>query len=193
MQSMTSYNEQDLSALILASREHDEGAFVEIVNRYTPMIKGVIGSFSSSSLSYDELFSESCVALHRAVCSYRLGQDEVTFGLYAQICVNRQLSDVSRSRTASEQQLSDVDVNSLAVSSGIESRLERQENFRNILRVARGSLSDYEYRVLMLHIQGYKTREIAERMGKDAKSIDNAKNRLFRRLRAALPKGTDDI
>jgi DNA-directed RNA polymerase specialized sigma24 family protein len=54
------------------------------------------------------------------------------------------------------------------------------------MKCARDLLSDYEYQVLMLHIQGYKTSEISAAVGRDTKSVDNAKARLFRRLRDAL-------
>ena len=65
----------------------------------------------------------------------------------------------------------------------IESGVENREAIELIMGGARRLLSDYEYRVLMLHIQGYKTRQIAEKLSKTPKSIDNAKARLFKRLR----------
>ena len=52
-------------------------------------------------------------------------------------------------------------------------------------------LSDYEYSVLLLHIQGYKTAAIAKVLGRTAKSVDNAKSRLFRHLRAELADSSD--
>ena len=68
----------------------------------------------------------------------------------------------------------------------VERRLEEREMFNRILTSAKDVLSDYEYRVLMLHIQGYKTADIAASLSKSAKSVDNAKARLFKRLRAEI-------
>jgi DNA-directed RNA polymerase specialized sigma24 family protein len=58
-----------------------------------------------------------------------------------------------------------------------------RERLGALFLYARQVLSDYEYSVLLYHIQGYKTSAIAERLGKSSKSVDNAKARVFRRLR----------
>ena len=61
-----------------------------------------------------------------------------------------------------------------------------RETADKLISAAHEILSDYEYKVLMLHSQGYKTAQIASALGRDAKSVDNAKNRIFRRLRSEL-------
>ena len=67
----------------------------------------------------------------------------------------------------------------------------KREAIDSLLNSARKLLSDYEYRVLILHIQGYKTAAIAKMLSRSAKSIDNAKSRLFRRLRLQLGEISD--
>ena len=52
-------------------------------------------------------------------------------------------------------------------------------------------LSEYEYSVLMYHIRGYRTADIAKRLLRPAKSVDNAKARIFKRLRDAFGDITD--
>jgi RNA polymerase sporulation-specific sigma factor len=74
----------------------------------------------------------------------------------------------------------------------IERRLVERETFDRLLRSARELLSDYEYSVLLLHIQGYKTAAIAKALGRTPKSVDNAKARLFRHLRAELSGGSEN-
>ena len=68
----------------------------------------------------------------------------------------------------------------------IDTRLAEREIFDSLLGSAKDLLSDYEYRVLLLHIQGYKTAAIASMLSRSAKSVDNAKSRLFKRLRAEI-------
>ena len=75
---------------------------------------------------------------------------------------------------------------------GPEAGIIERESFDRIMDSARNLLSNYEYRVLMLHIQGYKTAVIAKTLGRTAKSVDNAKSRIFRRLRQELG-GDGDI
>ena len=82
--------------------------------------------------------------------------------------------------------VSDCDVEQISDEESVESGLVKRETIDNLLSSAKNLLSDYEYRVLILHIQGYKTAAIAAMLSRSAKSVDNAKSRLFRRLRAEL-------
>ena len=181
---MNQYENIEISALITECRKCDDYAFDEIVRRYTPMMRKVISGFSSASLGFGELFSESCIALHSAVQSYDLEQSSVTFGLYARICVHHRLVDLVRAE--SSHKLSPCDVEHVADGETIESGLVKRETVEILISTAKSLLSDYEYRVLMLHIQGYKTGAIAKMLSRTPKSVDNAKSRVFRRLRLAL-------
>ena len=181
---MNQYENVEISKLIAECRKCDDYAFDEIVRRYTPMMRKVISGFSTASLGFGELFSESCIALHSAVQSYDLEQSSVTFGLYARICVHHRLVDLVRSESA--HKVSSCDVEHVADGETIESGLVKRETVEILISTAKSLLSDYEYRVLMLHIQGYKTGAIARMLSRTPKSVDNAKSRVFRRLRLAL-------
>ena len=181
---MNQYENVEIGALIAECRDHNDYAFDEIVRRYTPMMRKVISGFSGASLEFSELFSESCVALHSAVQSYNLEQSSVTFGLYARICVHHRLVDFVRSE--SNHKVSSCDVEHVADGEAIDTGLVKRETVETLITMAKNLLSDYEYRVLMLHIQGYKTSAIAKMLSRTPKSVDNAKSRVFRRLRFAL-------
>ena len=58
----------------------------------------------------------------------------------------------------------------------------RNENLRDIEREIEEKLSDLEKRVLILHLQGMSYSEIAEIIDKPAKSIDNALQRIKKKL-----------
>ena len=185
-----SYEDKGVNSLLLRCRNHDELAFAQLLERYTPMLNKLISSFLGGNLGYDELYSEASLALHVATMRYDLNQDKVSFGLYARICIQNKLIDLYR-RNGNEQWLVEgSDVELLADDGEFESRLIARETVKDLLAKAKGELSEYEYRVLMLHAQGYKTAAIAARLGKTAKSVDNAKFRLFRHLRELL--GTDE-
>ena len=181
---MNQYENVEINSLIAECRKCDDYAFDEIVRRYTPMMRKVISGFSNVAIGFGEMFSESCVALHSAVQSYDLEQSSVTFGLYARICVHHRLVDLVRSESAHE--VSSCDVEHVADGETIESGLVKRETVEILVNTAKSLLSDYEYRVLMLHIQGYKTSAIAKMLSRTPKSVDNAKARVFRRLRLAL-------
>ena len=181
---MNFYENADIIALILACRGFDDEAFDELVRRYTPMMRKVVSGFGSQH-DYDELFSEACVALHSAAQRYDINQSDVTFGLYARICVRNRIVDLLRS-TDTVHSISDFDVEQMSDEESVESGIVKRETIDTVMNTAKNLLSDYEYRVLMLHIQGYKTGAIAKMLSRTAKSVDNAKSRLFRRLREQI-------
>ena len=182
---MDMHKDTDVGDLIIKCRSHDDSAFDELVRRYTPMMRKVIAGFDNVCCDFDELFAEACVALHTAAQRFNVEQDEVTFGLYARICVRNRIVDLLRN-SESERNISDCDIEQMADESSVETSLVERERFNHILSSAKTLLSDYEYRVLLLHIQGYKTAAIASMLGRSAKSVDNAKSRLFRRLRQEI-------
>ena len=177
--------ELSLDELINRCRARDDDAFAELLSRYAPMINREVSAFSDCTLSVDELFSEASIALHKAVLRYDTEQSGVTFGLYARICVHNRLIDTVR---ASERQPV-CEEYSDEVADGVDSPeavLLLRDTVARLIDTARESLSEYEYRVLILYMQGYKTAEIAKRLGKTSKSVDNAKSRIFTRLRRTL-------
>ena len=187
---MQEYAKLDLENLILKVRERNDFAFAELLKRYTPMINKLISGFSSDKISYDEAFSEASVALHKASLTYKLENVGVTFGLYARICVKRRLSDLY---SASEpfDLAENYDVERLSVASNVESMLLLKERVQSFISCAREILSDYEYRVFMLYIQGYDTDSMCEALSRDKKSVENAKARMLKTLRAQSQRFAD--
>ncbi len=186
---MDNVRDGELSGLILEVRSGSDSAFTELVKRYTPMMRKVISGFAG--LRADEAFSEACVAFFRAVSTYDVSRTDVTFGLYARICVYRRLCDLAGRENRREELISDVDVNLLVVFSDIEGELVSREAMSDTLKKVRNILSEYEYEVFVLYLQGLTTAKIAEKLGKTAKSIDNAKARCFKRLREESDKFSD--
>lgn len=174
----------DLNLLIMRSRERDDLAFAELVSRYTPMMNKLVSAREPADADRDELFAEACVGLHAAVLKYDLSQSDVTFGLFASICIRHRLIDLLRSR---DGLLADPDgeVEEVASADSIDVKLVERETVERLMHIASSILSDYEYRVLLLYMQGYKTGAIATALSRTPKSVDNAKSRIFRRLRAA--------
>lgn len=173
----------DIISLILKARGGDDDAFTDIVNLYTPMLQSVAHRYS---LDFDEAFSELCMALYRAVSTYDIEQSEVTFGLYAQVCAGRAVCDMLRHRKRECKLDTDANVDEIAADDGVDADLIREEENEAFRRDARGLLSEYEYSVLIRWLGGDKTADIASALGVSAKSVDNAKARILKKLRDGL-------
>ena len=180
---MENYKNIETDSLIMLVREHNDDAFSELLDRYSPMINKVISSFSASGVRYDEAYSEGCVALHRAALAYDISKSkEITFGLFAKICVCRRICDMIEGIKKAVP-TADVDVSKIAVRSGVEELLVYKERIKKYFERAKEILSEYEYSVFLLYVDGVSTAEIARQLSRDIKSVENAKSRMLKALR----------
>lgn len=184
---MNNYDNFTVDELIKASRAHDDFAFAELAKRYAPMMNKVISGFGETSLSEEDMFAEATVGLHTALLRYDLEQGDVTFGLFARICIQHRLIDLLR-REEIRPELVDFNVEEVTSEDEPLEGIVTRERITELLSGAQRVLSEYEYKVLLLHIQGYKTSAIADKLSKTPKSVDNAKSRIFRRLRDIFGK-----
>ncbi|MBQ7406832.1 MAG: hypothetical protein IKA53_02820 [Clostridia bacterium] len=173
--------------LLSRLREGDVAVFATLVERYEPMMYRAVQNFFSSPSDRKEAYSEACVTLYAAALSYDLSQKDVTFGLYARICVLRRMGALfAKTRKILSDIAPEVDVDRVAVPATVENALVRDETFGELLGKVRALASDYEYEVfLSMCVNGRSSAETAERLGKTAKSVENAKDRLLRRIRAS--------
>lgn len=171
--------------MLLRLREGDASVFPALVEQYTPMMRRCVYNFFVAPSDRKEAFSEACVTLHAAALSYDLQQSDVTFGLYARICVFRRMASLfAKTRRALAEMAPEIDVDRVAVPSGIENALVRDETTKELLAKVRALASEYEYEVfLSMCVNGRSSAETAEKLGKSIKSVENAKDRLLRRIR----------
>ncbi len=177
----------DVERLILLCRAGDETAFEELVHIYEPMIAKTARDLT---LDVCEVYSDACLSVRRAAASYDIG-GKVTFGLYAKICVSRAMLDYAKKNRKIVGNI-DINIEDIAVSDGVQRRLEREEERRVLDQQARTLLSDLEYEVFSGCMRGDKTAEIADRLGVSAKVVDNAKARMLKRLRAGLAVSSEN-
>ena len=175
-------------ALIRDIRDGNEEAFSELLSMYTPMIKSVLSKYTPSA---DEYFSDASMALYKAAMSFDLSQNDVTFGLYAKICVTHRVLDLLRQLDNEKTLVSDSDIDTIAVSDGTLQRLVREEEMSRLYAISRSILSDLEYDVFLQWLRGERTADIAAHLGITSKACDNAKSRVIAKLRMAIAEEFD--
>lgn len=177
--------ENGLSELLLKIREGDSRAFDSLCEMYAPLIGSLVSSaverYRRYGSEYEDLRQEAALALYRAAMSYRVEQSEVTFGLYAKICVRNRLISAGRrmirhcsAQAASAGGAVQVRESALAGSPAMSATPD--------LSV----LSDYERRICLLYVKGYSYARIAKEVGRPEKSVDNAIYRIRRKLRRQI-------
>ena len=176
--------DSEINDLIIAVRGGSDSAFSSLAEKYSPMIGSLVGRFSGNpGFTEGEIRSDALAALLRAAFSYDVTQVNVSFGLYARICIYNALVDLTKKCRVD---MGEVDVERVAVSSGIQFRLEKEESILALKTLAREVLSEYEHQVFSLTLAGYKPADIAKELKKSVKSVDNAKARMLKALRCHL-------
>ena len=182
---MGGYSHEGVAELLSSIRGGDNYAFDTLVQRYSPMLYTTINRLDLDERT-DEAYSEACIGLYKAAKNFNLEQDKVTFGLYACVCVTRALYDFIRRSNRDNSHLADVDVEKIAVTYSIADAMAKREESEEFIRSAQSLLSDFEFCVFKEWLLGSKSSAIASMLGKSAKSVDNAKARIIRKLRDGL-------
>jgi len=159
------------------------------------MVKKIARTFFIMGADSEDIVQEGMIGLFNAIVSYDTRKD-ASFETYANLCITRQilnaLKTASRKKHAplnfyisldlddSNNELNLVDKNSP------ENLFISKEDGQNIVVAIYDVLSAFESSVLSLYLEGMNHVEIAKRLDKSEKSIDNAIQRIRNKTRSLL-------
>ena len=173
--------DEKLYATLSAVKQGDDVAFSRLCEDYRALVKKMVRSFSKTipDVDPDDLEQEALCALSEAARRYDLGiANKVTFGLYAKVCIKNKMISMRRKFVARSNinPVKEVGTAGERKSELLTSALGED---------AKKLLSRYEYKVLTLYISesSYTYKEIARRLGRSEKSVDNAVYRIKRKLK----------
>ena len=183
--------EQEVLEIVREIQRGDDTRFSILCEKYKPLILSLVdkifgGNVVSYSLDRDDLVQEANIALFRAAGAFDTTRGEITFGLYAKICVRNRLVTIKR-KAVSEKKKQALHIADKVAASKNTGRVhmseESAEMVKDISEVAERVLSPYEKQVFALYAEELSYKEIAERVGKDEKSVDNAIYRIKSKLK----------
>ncbi len=188
--------------LLLRVRAGDSPAFTELCSAFLPLLSSLVEEISAPKTSFDreESMQEARLALHRAAGSYATEQDGVSFGLYAKVCVGNALRSAKRRKTTKssrerEKLLSLDELMETRALHPLELYREEDDVSRRLIGVEeaeslferiRSELSAFEMQAFLLYADGFSLRDMAEKLGKTPKSVENAVWRSLTKLRYLL-------
>ncbi len=186
--------------LIAAYRESCPEAMDVLINRYKGLVRHRVTSHFFVGADKEDLVQEGMIGLFKAISDYQIGR-EASFKSFATLCITRQLSTAFKTATRQKHRALNTSISlNLPVGGDEEDTItlmdtlkddenhnpERmmldQEALEGLKRHMKEALSSFEWRVLTLHTEGQNYHEIAAQMGKTPKSIDNALQRIKRKL-----------
>ncbi|MBR4960929.1 MAG: sigma-70 family RNA polymerase sigma factor [Clostridia bacterium] len=176
----------------------DADAFEKLCGMYANLLDAAVRQFAPSmgisadgtsdllGIGREELHQDAAVALYRAACSYvpdeaGKGQD-VSFGLYAKICIrNAMISQVRKYVRKKKRASSRKHEMQTAADTAGELLLAEE-----IIRSIQAELSPYEKKILPMYLEGKPPREIAGVVGRTEKSVSNGIYRIKSKIRKWL-------
>ena len=168
---------------IVQAAAGDQEAFALLVHRMAPLIHAQVHSFRCAGIEDEDLVQEALMGLLAAVRTYREDKG-AAFTTYATACIrHRLLSVVRRYGPLADREIPMEDSPELTdVAADPALHLQEQEELDGLLARMRTRLTEMEYRVLLLRLGDCSYAEIATRLGITPKAVDNAVQRLRRKM-----------
>lgn len=197
--------------ILLAIKDNDDELALEyLINKYRNFVRAKARSYFLIGADREDIIQEGMIGFYKAIRDFR--NDKLSsFRAFAELCVTRQI--ITAIKTATRQKHiplnsyislnkpiydEDSDRTLMDVLSGgkisdPEELVISREEFADIEKKMEEILSDLEWRVLMSYLDGKSYQEIAADLGKHVKSIDNALQRVKRKLEKYMENRGDEL
>jgi len=189
--------------LVLSARDGDKEALEFIINKYKNFVRAKARSYFLIGADREDIVQEGMIGLYKSIRDFK--NDKLSsFRAFAELCITRQI--ITAIKTATRQK--HIPLNSYV---SLNKPIYDEESDRTLLDVLTANkitdpeeliisreelcsieskigeiLSDLELEVLMSYLQGKSYQEIAVDLDRHVKSIDNALQRVKRKLEKFL-------
>ena len=186
--------------LVLRARNGDSGAMDALLRRYTGFVRLKASSYFIAGGESDDLIQEGLVGLYKAVRDFRSDKD-TSFRSFAELCITRQIitaiktatrfkhaplnTYVSFSHTPAGQEDGDCTLGDALPGPSVNDPsvcVISTEELQSLVFCLGTGLSPLESDALRLYLEGNSYEEMAEDLGCDTKTIDNALQRVKRKV-----------
>ncbi|MDV5062393.1 RNA polymerase sporulation sigma factor SigH [Veillonella sp. YH-vei2232] len=204
--SKSDYNFNEMSdeeVVVLVQKDRNELAMAHLVNKYKNFVRSKARSYFLVGADRDDIIQEGMIGLYKATRDFDY-ERQASFRAFAELCVTRQIITAIKTATRqkhmplnsyislnkpvyteeSERTLMDMIAN-VRVSDPEELIITREE-FADIEKNMTYLLSELEWHVLLGYLDGKSYQEMAGETDRSIKSIDNALQRVKRKLEKYL-------
>lgn len=187
--------------LVLRAQAGDASATASLLIRYRESIRRRAASMTVSGMEADDLMQEGMIGLVQAIRSFDSTRG-TPFSAYAAACIGHRMLGAAKAAgrrknlplnrylpldEASER------VEAAGEGGNPESLVIRREEAEALRQRIAGRLSDFEQSVFFLYLTGCSYGEMARRLGRPVKAVDNALQRTRRKLAAMDPDDGGEI
>ena len=197
------YSEMTDEEIVQLCHNGDSLSEEYLLNKYKNFVRSKARSYFLIGADHEDIVQEGMIGLYKAISDFK--QEKLSsFRAFAELCITRQI--ITAIKTATRQkhiplnsyvslnkplydEESDrtlLDILMEGTTSNPEDMIINQENLGNIRQKINEVLSGLEQEVLAAYLDGKSYQEIAEALGRHVKSIDNALQRVKRKLEKYL-------
>lgn len=199
------YNDMEDEDIVGAAKAGNPLALEYLINKYKNLVRTKARAYFLIGADRDDIIQEGMIGLYKAIRDY--DKDKLTpFKSFAEVCITRQIITAIKSATRQKH----IPLNSYI---SLNKPMFEEESERTLLDIIEGGnitdpmevfigresvdtmeammkevLSDLEFGVLKSYIEGKSYQEIAKELNRDIKSIDNALQRVKKKLEDCLEK-----
>jgi RNA polymerase sporulation-specific sigma factor len=187
--------------LVLRARNGDGGALDVLIRRYTGFVRLKASSYFLAGGDSEDLVQEGLIGLYKAVRDFRADK-ETSFRSFAELCVTRQIITAIKTATRFKHAPLNTYVSFSHTPAGQDSDSEctlgdalpgpsvndpsvcviSTEELQSLVFTLGTGLSQLEADALKLYLEGSSYEEMAEDLACDTKTIDNALQRVKRKI-----------
>ena len=189
--------------IVMEAKSGDIVALEFLINKYKNFVKAKARSYFLIGADREDIIQEGMIGLYKAIRDFR-GDKLSSFRAFAELCITRQI--ITAIKTATRQKHiplnsyvslnkpiydEDSDRTLLDILAGTkitdpEELMINREEYNDIEFKMGEILSELEWKVLTLYLEGKSYQEIAVDLKRHVKSIDNALQRVKRKLERYL-------
>ncbi len=190
--------------LIALAKQGDHSAYERLVRRHYSFVRLKASSYFLAGGDSEDLIQEGLVGLYKAIRDYRTDR-ESSFRNFAELCITRQIITAVKTATRNKHSPLNqyVSFSSTPAAAGDDvptleqmipgspihdpvNQVISSEELRSLVGCLSSALSDLESGVLTLYLDGYSYEQMGERLACDTKTVDNALQRVKRKVGAHL-------
>ena len=203
-----SYQDMLDEDLVASAKSGDDYASEYIINKYRNFVRVKAKAYFLIGADREDIIQEGMIGLYKAIRDFRADKLS-SFRAFAELCITRQIVTAIKTATRqkhiplnsyislnkpiydedSDRTLLDV-ISSIKVSDP-EELVINQEASATMRERIRKNLSELECKVLTAYLEGKSYQEMANELNRHVKSIDNALQRVKRKLERNL-EGEED-
>lgn len=202
-------DKNDIS-LVLSAQKGDRQSLDRLIKKYEGLVYRKAKAYFLIGADNDDIVQEGMIGLYKAIRDFS-SEKQIAFSAFAEICITRQILTAIKAATRQkhiplnsyislngpaygedEKEHPFLDVLESEQKGNPETMVIDKEEYTRFEDVIGKNLSDLEQKVLLRYLQGKSYQEIAHDLKKPVKTVDNALQRIKKKLETIWKGKADD-